>query len=381
METWGVDISNRFNESNREIAMNKEELYNEMMKMVPVKSDEKKDFREVVKSKLQAYRKLLNLLNEELPADWNEKKDRVNQLCEGINRAIESEAKGIRHSAYTTIKNQLDGYKSRATEIKELAYDENILTIDQGTVTYRMRKVDLEEQRKLKPKDMFHIPLDKRGLVETQRYSVPGYPCLYLAHSVYGCWEEMGRPDFGTIMVSKFVSQTDFKVLDLRIPSREIWNANMEKCVLFFPLVIASMVQVKNSKDTYKPEYLIPQLLTEWVISHNRDNKPEDEILGIMYTSAQKNDDFDFPSNSFDNFAIPVLKPLGNKKYCTRLEAIFQLTAPTYYDLEVLRNGVTIDGGVFVLEDEGQKVENMRTSHFGEMERFLDGKMLETVTE
>lgn len=39
--------------------MNREELYNEMMKMVPVKSDEKKDFREVVKAQLKAYRKLL----------------------------------------------------------------------------------------------------------------------------------------------------------------------------------------------------------------------------------------------------------------------------------------------------------------------------------
>lgn len=361
--------------------MNKEDLYNEIVKMVPVKSDEKKDFRDVVRGQLKAYRKLLNRLDEDLPAEWDEIKERINQLCEGIIRAIESEAKGVRHSAYTAIKNQLDGYISRATEIKKLAYNENILEIAAGTVTYRMRKVDLEEQRKLKPKDMFHIPLDKRGLVETQRYSVPGYPCLYLAHSVYGCWEEMGRPDFGTVMVSKFVSQVEFRVLDLRIPSRNNWDANMKKCALFFPLVIVSMVQVKNSKDTYKPEYLIPQLLTEWIISHNRNNKPEDEILGIMYTSAQKNDDFDFPDNSFDNYAIPVLKPLGSKKYCDRLETIFQLTSPTYYDLEVLRHGNHIDGGEFDLDDEEQKIGNMRSSHFGEMESFLDGKELETVTE
>lgn len=361
--------------------MNRENLYKEMLKMVPVSSDEKKDFREIVRGNLKIYRKLLGKLTEEFPADWDETKKRVNQLCEGIIRAVDYEAKGIRHSAYSSIKNQLDGYKSRNTEIKQLAYDENILTVEHGCVTYRMRKVDLEEQRKLKPKDMFHIPLDKRGIVETQRYSVPGYPCLYLAQSVYGCWEEMGRPDFGTVMVSKFVSQTDFKVLDLRIPSEANWDENMEKCVLFFPLVIASMVQVKNGKDTYKPEYLIPQLLTEWVISHNRDNKPEDEILGIMYTSAQKNDDFDFPNNSCDNYAIPVLKPLGSKKYCDRLEAVFHLTSPTYYDLEVLRNGEIKGGGILGSDDEERKEQNMRTSHFGEMESFLNAKRLETVSD
>lgn len=166
----------------------------------------------------------------------------------------------------------------------------------------------------------------------------------------------MGRPDFGTVMVSRFVSQKKFKVLDLRIPSKEKWNTNMKECILFFPLIIASMVQVKNNKDTYKPEYLIPQLLIEWVISHNRDkNDPDDEILGIKYTSAHKNDDFNFPDTSYDNYAIPVLTPLKSKKYCSRLEEIFHLTTPTYYDLEVLRNGEPANYGALGLDEEQQK--------------------------
>lgn len=362
--------------------MKREELYNEMLKMVPVKSNEKKDFRQLVRDNLKDYRTYLDKLDpKDYPSHWEETKIRIGQLCDGINRAIVNEAKGIRHSAYTAIKNQLDGYKSKKNEIKKLAYDNNVLSIPAGSLFYRMRIVKLEEQHRLKRTDLFHIPLDKRGLVETQRYSVPGYPCLYLAHNVYGCWEEMGRPDFGTVMVSKFVSQTDFKVLDLTIPSKTSWETDMSKCALLFPLVIASMVQVKNSKETYKPEYLIPQLLTEWVISHNRDNKSKDEILGIKYTSAQKNDDFSFPDTSYDNYAIPVLRPLGSKKYCCRLESIFQLTAPTYYDLEVLRNGEITDKGVYGLDEEQQKIQNLKTSHFGIMEKYLDSRVLESVTE
>jgi hypothetical protein len=352
--------------------------------MVPVKSDEKKDFRQLVRDNLKDYRTYLDKLDpKDYPAHWEETIIRIDQLCDGINRAIVNEAKGIRHSAYTAIKNQLDGYKSKKNEIKKLAYDNNVLSIPAGTVFYRMRIVKLEEQHKLKRKDLFHIPLDKRGLVETQRYSVPGYPCLYLAHNVYGCWEEMGRPDFGTVMVSKFVSQTDFKVLDLTIPSKTNWETDMSKCALFFPLVIASMVQVKNSKETYKPEYLIPQLLTEWIISHNKgNNKLEDEILGIKYTSAQKNDDFIFPDSSYDNYAIPVLKPLKSKKYCNRLKSMFQLTSPTYYDLEVLRNGENKDPGTFGSDDEEQrKIQNLETSHFGIMEKYLDKKDYESVKE
>ena len=363
--------------------MNRNEMYATLVEMVPVKADEEKDFRTLMKEQLGTFRKHLeNLDAGERPAEWNGTKVRAKQLCDAIERAIDNEYKGIRHSAYSAIKNQLGGYKTQNVEIIGLAYNENILPVAQGTVTYRMRKVELEEQRKLKAKDMFHVPLDKRGLVATQRYSVPGYPCLYLAHNVYGCWEEMGRPDFGTVMVSKFVSQTEFKVLDLRIPSKTKWDANMEKCVLFFPLVLASMVQVKNNKDTYKPEYLIPQLLTEWVISHNRDKSgPDDEILGIMYTSAQKNDDFNFPDYSYDNYAIPVLKPLSSKKYCNRLESIFHLTAPTYYDLEVLRNGEHIEMGVLGLDDEEQKIHDLESSRFGAMEQFLQAKVSETVDE
>lgn len=362
--------------------MNKDKLYEKIISMVPVKSDEKKDFRKVVSENLNQYLQFVKQLDvNERPDNWEEIKHRIKQLCEGINRAIMSEYRGMRHSAYTTIKNQLDGYKTLKTEIPGLALKENVFDVKRNTVAYRMRTIALEEQHKLKPKDMFHIPLDKRGLVLTQRYSVPGYPCLYLAHRVYGCWEEMGRPDFGTTMVSKFEAQKDFKMLDLRVPSKDNWDKDMARYMSFFPLVIASMVQVKNNKDTYKPEYLIPQLLTEWVISKNREDKDHGEILGIMYTSSQKNDDFVFPDDSFDNYAIPVLKPLDSKKYCKRLIDYFKLTPPTYYDLEVLRQGENFSVGSFDLKGDEEKEQNIELSHFGVMEKFLDAKELKMIDE
>ena len=362
--------------------MNKQKLYDKITTMVPVKSDEKKDFREIVSATLNEYFLDVKHLNvEERPEQWDKIKARIKQLCDGINRSIESEYRGMRHSAYTSIKNQLDGYKTQKTEIAGLALNENIYTVKQGTVAYRMRKVELEEQHKLRPKDMFHIPLDKRGLVETQRFSVPGYPCLYLAHRVYGCWEEMGRPAFGTVMVSKFETQQEFKLLDLRVPSKEDWEKDLVRCLLMFPLVIASMVQVSNSKDKYKPEYLIPQLLTEWVISKNRESKKGEEILGIMYTSAQKNDDFLYPDDSYDNYAIPVLKPLSSKKYCNGLKDYFKLTAPTYYDLEVLRQGEHFDFAKFSEMDERLTLQNIKISHFGQMEEYLDKIKLESIID
>lgn len=353
--------------------MNKEDLYSEIISRVPVKGGD--DFRKIIRDSLSNYRQTVERLDEaERPDSWDAILVRLKQLCEGINRAIDSEFKGLRHSAYASIKNQLDGYRIRRTNIPGLARDKNILTVIPNSISYRMRKVSLEEQKKLKEKDLFHIPLDDRTKVSTQRYSVPGYPCLYLAHRIYGCWEEMGRPDFGATMVSAFKSTGSFKLLDMRIPTKESWKDDFEQCVLFFPLIISTMVQVNKTSDPYKPEYTIPQILTEWVISTNNNKKATDpeKIIGIAYTSAQKNDEFDYPLNSYDNYAIPVLKPLASKNYCKKLTDIFRVTKPTYYDLEVLRQGGIIGAGEYGLQDgEEQKTQNIKISPFGKMEDFV----------
>ena len=362
--------------------MNIIELHNAIIQIVPLKANEK-DFLSRLRDAFKTYKKLLNDLdiNVKQNLDWDELETRLNQLCNGILRALRRESEGTRHSAYAAIKHQLDGLKRNDEYIiKELAYSTLIKEIPEGKVLYRMRNVKPEERHNLEPKNMFHIPLNKRGLVSTQRYSVPGYPCLYLSESVYGCWEEMGRPDFGTVMTSHLKTTTKFYVLDLRIPSLERWENHLRDCIMFFPLVIATMMQTKSSGDTYKPEYTIPQLLTEWVISHNRDKvkknpeadgKDKDvEIIGILYTSSQKNNDFDYPEYCNDNYAIPVLRPLASGEYCPRLTEMFILSKPTYYDLEVLKNSVT-PNVIFTSNDP--KKNNLMASRFGQMEKFIEG--------
>ena len=58
---------------------------------------------------------------------------------------------------------------------------------------YRMR--NQEKYKRLFPaNEMFHIPFQLRGKVNTQRYSLPGYPCLYISRSIWATWEEMHEP-------------------------------------------------------------------------------------------------------------------------------------------------------------------------------------------
>ena len=104
--------------------MDKSQLYEKMATMVPIKIGEKEDFRGVLKNKLKSYYQFLKDLNhEDQPQNWDFVCVRVVQLINGINRAVESEYRGIRHSAYSSIKNQLDGYKTRKNEIKGLSFN------------------------------------------------------------------------------------------------------------------------------------------------------------------------------------------------------------------------------------------------------------------
>ncbi|WP_238651792.1 hypothetical protein [Paenibacillus piscarius] len=65
--------------------------------------------------------------------------------------------------------------------------------------------------------EMFHIPFEKRGFVKTNRYSIPGLPCVYLGSTPLICWEELGRPDLNNVQTAVFVPNRDIRFIDLSI--------------------------------------------------------------------------------------------------------------------------------------------------------------------
>ena len=65
--------------------------------------------------------------------------------------------------------------------------------------------------------EMFHIPFNLRGLVSTNRYSIPGLPCVYLGSSPLTCWEELNKPDLNTIQTSLYITK-DIRYMDLSTP-------------------------------------------------------------------------------------------------------------------------------------------------------------------
>ena len=209
---------------------------------------------------------------------------------------------------------------------------------------YRLRKV--KDNALHDRKDLFHVPAGCRSNISTCRYSIAGYPSLYLTTSV-----KLGKEELGTsknVIVSRYQlirsqRQINIRVLELAIKPQDFYpdeqqeqgNAvkkrefDMPYLMLYetrsnylrwYPLIAACSFIRANRDAPFASEYIIPQLLMQWV----RNQLNSDDLMGIRYfscASARASDmgfDYVFPVNNTDYE--------GN--YCTVLRDAFGLTVP-----------------------------------------------------
>ncbi|MEC2134632.1 hypothetical protein P9F07_05835 [Bacillus subtilis] len=181
--------------------------------------------------------------------------------------------------------------------------------------------------------DMFHIPFEKRGMVKTNRYSIPGLPCVYLGTSTFICWEEIGRPNLNSVQTSLYMPESNLVYLDISVPPQTFCDTqkflfdmtytrgkffkDFSKYLVLWPLIASCSIRVKNSSDPFKPEYIIPQLVLQWV----RRSSIYD---GICYFSTKVNDYDSENISYFRNYALPV-KEVKSKGYCEELRGKFEL--------------------------------------------------------
>lgn len=274
-----------------------------------------------------------------------------------LNRVVSSCYQGRRSTAYIQLKSLLKTYET----------DSIFVEIPSDAIFYRMRICDLRKE--IKRKELFHIPFEKIRQIKTQRYSSPGYPCLYLGVSLYGCWEEMQRPDTESTLFSVFKTIKSFKVVDMRIPTLKEYLVKAEFYLKFFPLIIASTIPVINSEDIFKPEYLLPQMILEWVIEKRR----EINAIGVYYTSAFKNREFYSLDHEWDNLVLPVQKA-SDKGICQELASLFTMTKPTCYEYEFMQGHINNTG----VWDDGPKrksVDKAKASYYWSLFSRLEEKM------
>lgn len=198
-------------------------------------------------------------------------------------------------------------------------------------IFFRARKSD---KVCLTKEEMFHIPLEKRYLVSTQRYSYPGLPCLYLGSSYEVCCEELNNWN-GNLSIA-FIEQNssnEMMILDLcffeKFDFGKLSDTESEKLVRYWPLVACCSFVYEDSKDMkFRPDYIIPQMLLEYIIDKNADvdiRRTGEKVCGIKYHSVKKsffNNNEKKSKVTYDNYVFPVISN-QSRGYCSDLKEQF----------------------------------------------------------
>jgi hypothetical protein len=282
----------------------------------------------------------------------------------GLRTAIEAYFDGRPALAYRNFAKTMAYRKNKLKSIL------NISEFTKGSNFYRMRL--REENYPFSHLEMFHVPFEKRGNVSTQRYSIPGFPSLYLASNLYVGWEELRRPKLEAFQAARLCTKQPIRYLDLTPGnwSEEPMGKKAYRYLMTWPLIAACSIKAKNHLDTFKPEYIVPQLLLQWIRQNN-------DLDGIKYISTHFHTSENKKDQSFFNLVCPV-KDNSDQGYCSHLRSIFEISAATSWELiEIATGGMTF-AGTFGDYPEYPKIEinkgeniSYSISDFSKIERSL----------
>lgn len=348
------------------------EFYEWIQELLPVRL-KSGDFKGELNRLFEKYFRKVILLDADIEPEYGEHILRgVRRVIDSISQSVSMYFEGMHSKAYGVMERLLLGDGTRPGILQEVKMYE----LEVGTPLFRGRV--FENNRKRTYNEMFHIPFDRRGKVKTQRYSSPGYPCLYLGTTICACWEELNQPRFDDLMVSKFRPVRNIKLLDLRNPSKENYvEENLFSLLVSLPLIIACSVVVSNPGDTFKPEYIIPQLLIEFIITNNNTelgNKNHGELMmGVIYRSTHINHGLEFKKDVFDNIAIPAINTSHPTGFCHYIASCFKLTDPTCFEYEEIKRPFKQSWFEVEPQTHDEELElNYRSSKMGMLEARLD---------
>ncbi|MFD5854322.1 hypothetical protein ACFWGC_29900 [Cytobacillus pseudoceanisediminis] len=293
----------------------------------------KDDFEGYLKDIFGLYLSTLKEINTKIPEKYNllsviDLKNVV-EISKKIQWAVSDYFKGFPNEAFNHLATLIDenimpkGYLNKHMHIWD----------NRKELLYKMRTGTNHTYSK---EEMFHIPFEKRGLVSTNRYSIPGLPCVYLGNSPLTCWEELNRPDLNSVQTALFVrkkiSYLNFStppgaLIELLLNDfyingtddeefKETYN-ELISYIVVWPLMAACSIRVKNPNDSFKPEYIIPQLLLQWIRQSDFD--------GISYFSTKIEDYTYATAQLYTNYAFPV-QTQENEGYCSILSSKFDIT-------------------------------------------------------
>jgi hypothetical protein len=225
--------------------------------------------------------------------------------------------------------------------------------ITPGHRYFRVRPVDSSSETISKNADeLFHIPISKRQNSSNERFSLAGFPSLYLSTMLPLAWQECGYPvkyyyseyQYEHSYDSSFerrIIDDDFKFISLYSPDEinwwgtsvkynkfDLWLEVIARYLKIYPLILACSFVNSSGKSPYKQEYIVPQMLMQWV------QRNSSEVQGITYFTCLDTSTFTEGWCAY-NIALPALPPYDGKMYSIKLKEKFCWTNPIYYSIPI----------------------------------------------
>lgn len=301
--------------------------------------------------------------------------DLVNTVTGMLLKSINHYLNGFPSQAYYTFNKAMKVLMQKPLKVyqKSVMEDPSLSKENRNGQLILFRATKVKEYQQYARTRVFHTPYNLRSKVSTCRYSIAGYPSLYLGTSLELCCKEIGaNVKRSLVLAAGFQlersykrSNTHIQVIELAVKPQDFLYTIDDNCeisrqrdqkvtakshetgrqinkmllesrkvkesyLLWYPLIaVCSFIRARK-KDPFAAEYIIPQLLMQWIRNNYKsiNNLYGDKLIGIRYFScvSEKASDMGF------NYVFPTSGRWisSNLPYCSVLTKAFQLTAPVY---------------------------------------------------
>jgi|GEM_PF-2384919 len=148
----------------------------------------------------------------------------------------------------------------------------------------------------------------------------------------------MRRPKLDEIQAARVENQLQLRLVDLTTDRYLLSTFSGKELnhliddIIIWPMIAICSIKVGNHKNHFKPEYIIPQMILQWV----RYNSAI--VQGIKFSSTHIDLNIGANQGEFYNIVIPVYdnKPTG---YCSTLSKMFKMTDVLSWQLYQFSSG------------------------------------------
>lgn len=280
----------------------------------------------------------------------------ISYVCNHLKKTVEFYLNGFPAKAYTTFEKIMAILKGLSLEHHQKNTSGQFVGSNRDPLQL-FRVVGVDDIKNYSRSRVFHTPYNLRSKVSTSRYSIAGYPSLYLGTSLELCCEEIKYNPYqgyglaAMFQIARPIEHINVRIIELGIKPQDFTNSESpnqsfgrhisrstlesketkQDYLLWYPLIAACSFIRTNKKDAFAPEYIIPQLLMQWVRDEMMPTYPHHnpcELIGIRYFSCASKRMSDMGFNYvFPTSGMPVSHALP---YCSVLANSFRLTKPVY---------------------------------------------------